>query len=221
MYQPPSEDFTTADRRVQEGRLRGLHRAPDAAGLHQLLDSSARSRAISPRSCSMSKALLFHQSIEAVGDIGIGTVRPHGLASHVPVQELSHRPDLPGVRRSRTTAETGEQWTQPLGQLGKYEWAVDVLKRVTDIENKEPYVDVIKTTKFEGINGPVDFNLPVSRAPSARSPTCARSRSPAASGTKAEGSKFKYDIYICFGQDPNMPVEKKFGDPVRLAAEAA
>ncbi len=61
------------------------------------------------------------------------------------------------------TAETGKQWTQPLGQLGKYEWAVDVLKRVTDVDNKAMYVDMIKTTKFDGINGPVDFTLPVTR----------------------------------------------------------
>ncbi len=37
------------------------------------------------------------------------------------------------------TAETGKQWTQPLGQLGKYEWAVDMLKR-WDPENKEQFL---------------------------------------------------------------------------------
>ncbi len=59
------------------------------------------------------------------------------------------------------TEETGEQWMQPPGQLGKYEWAIDVLKRVSDLDNKELYLEAIKTTKMEGINGPVDFNLPV------------------------------------------------------------
>ena len=38
---------------------------------------------------------------------------------------------------------------------------MDVLKRVADVENKELYLDAIKTTKFDGINGPVDFNQPV------------------------------------------------------------
>ncbi len=27
---------------------------------------------------------------------------------------------------------------------------------------------------------------------------------------KSEDPRFKYDIYIAFGQDPNMPIQKKF-----------
>ena len=79
------------------------------------------------------------------------------------------------------------------------------------------YVDVIRTTKFEGINGPVDFTLPVAAGHRrVRSRTCTRSRSPAASGAKSEDPKYKYDMFICYGQDPNMPIQKKF-EPITYA----
>jgi branched-chain amino acid transport system substrate-binding protein len=108
-------------------------------------------------------------------------------------------------------AESGEQWTQTLGQLGKYEWAIDVLKRVPDIENKELYVDAIKVSKFEGINGPVDFNLPVAPGTVRPVPNVCKIKIAGGQWDKAPaGSKYKYEIYICYGQDPNMPVEKPF-----------
>ena len=33
--------------------------------------------------------------------------------------------------------KTGAQWTAPIGQLGKFEWAVDAYKRAKNPEDKE------------------------------------------------------------------------------------
>ena len=100
--------------------------------------------------------------------------------------------------------------------MGKYEWAVDVLKRVPDIENKELYVDAIKVTKFEGINGPVDFNLPVQAGTVRPVPNVYKIKIAGGQWAKSEDPRFKYDIYICYGQDPNMPIQKKF-EPIPYA----
>ncbi len=58
------------------------------------------------------------------------------------------------------TADTGNGWTEPIGQYGKFEWAVDVYKRMTDIDDKELFPAVVQATKLETINGPVDFTVP-------------------------------------------------------------
>jgi branched-chain amino acid transport system substrate-binding protein len=209
MYQPPSEDFTSeisAFKKAGAEICSGVQTPPDFTNFWK----QCSQQGYKPKILTMSKALLFHKSIEAVGDIGIGT--SDHLVWH---PKFPYKSYLTGQTctdyAAAYTAETGAQWTQPLGQLGKYEWAVDVLKRVPDVEDKAKYVDAIKTTKFEGINGPVDFNQPVK--PGTVRPVENVFKIKIAGGQwgkAAEGSKFKYDVYICYGQDPNMPVEKPF-----------
>jgi len=207
MYQPPSEDFTqqiSAFKKSGSEVCTGLQTPPDFTTFWQ----QCAQQGYQPKILSISKALLFHQSIEAVGDIGIGT--SDHMVWH---PKFPYKSALTGQTcqeyAATWEAESGKQWTQPLGQLGKYEWAVDVLKRVTDIENKQLYVDMIKTTKFDGINGPVDFNLP-SPGPSRPVPNVYKIKIAGGQWAKSEDPKYKYDIYICFAQDPNMPIQKKF-----------
>ncbi len=157
----------------------------------------------------MSKATLFHKSIEAVGDIGIGL--SDQMVWHPKFPYKSYLTGQTCQEYADTfTAETGAQWTQPLGQLGKYEWAVDVLKRVPDIENKQSYLDPIKTTKFAGINGPVDFTVPVQAGTAHPMPNVCKIKIAGGQWGRSTDSRFKYELYICYGQDPNMPIEKKF-----------
>lgn len=209
MYQPPSEDFSSqisAFKKAGAEVCSGLQTPPDFTNFWK----QCAQQGYKPKILSMSKALLFHKSIEAVGDIGIGT--SDHMVWH---PKFPYKSALTGKTcqeyADEYTAETGEQWTQTLGQLGKYEWALDVLKRVPDIENKELYLDAIKTTKFDGINGPVDFNLPVQTGTVRPVPNVYKIKIAGGQWDKAPaGSPFKYDIFMCYGQDPNMPIEKKF-----------
>ena len=163
----------------------------------------------------MSKAILFHQTIEALGDIGIG-LSDH-MVWHPTFPYKSYLTGQTCQEYADTwTAESGKQWTQPLGQLGKYEWAIDVLKRTKDIEDKQTYVDAIVTTKFEGINGPVDYNLPVKTGTVRPVPNVYKIKIAGGQWAKSEDPKWKYDLYICYGQDPNMKAQKKF-EPVVYA----
>jgi branched-chain amino acid transport system substrate-binding protein len=207
MYQPPSEDFTSQISDFKKAGCEvctGVQTPPDFTTFIQ----QCAQQGYQPKIMTISKASLFHQSMEAIGDLSIG------MSDH-----MVWHPKFPykSYLTSQTceeyanayTEETGKQWTQPLGQLGKYEWAVDVLKRVTDVDNKAMYVDMIRTTKFDGINGPVDFNLP-SPGPNRPVPNVYKIKIAGGQWAKSEDPRFKYDIYICFGQDPNMPIQKKF-----------
>ncbi len=214
MYQPPSEDFTQQISEYKKTGCEvctGLQTPPDFTTFWQ----QCAQQGYQPKILSMSKALLFHQSIEAVGDIGIGT--SDHMVWHPKFPYKSYLTGQTCAEYAEAfTAETGAQWTQPLGQLGKYEWAVDVLKRVPDIENKELYVEAIKVTKFEGINGPVDFNLPVKPGTVRPVQNVYKIKIAGGQWAKSQDPRFKYDIFICFGQDPNMPIEKKF-EPIPYA----
>ncbi len=214
MYQPPSEDFT---KEISEYKKNGCEvftgnqTPPDFTNFW----SQAIQQGYRPKIASMSKATLFHQTIEALGDIGIG-LSDH-MVWHPTFPYKSYLTGQTCQEYADTwTAESGKQWTQPLGQLGKYEWAVDVLKRTKDIENKEAYVDAIVTTKFEGINGPVDYTLPVKMGTVHPVPNVYKIKIAGGQWAKSQDPKWKYDLYICYGQDPNMKVQKKF-EPVAYA----
>ncbi len=208
MYQPPGEDFTAQISDFKKTGCEvctGVQTPPDFTTFMQ----QCAQQGYQPKIMTMSKASLFHQSIEAIGDIGLG------LSDHMVWHpKFPYKSYLTGQTcqefADTYTAETGQQWTQPLGQLGKYEWAIDVLKRVPDIENKELYVEAIKTTKMDGINGPVDFNLPVEAGTVRPVPNVYKIKIAGGQWGKSEDPNFKYDLYICYGQDPNMPIEKKF-----------
>jgi branched-chain amino acid transport system substrate-binding protein len=207
MYQPPSEDFTSQISDFKKAGCEvctGVQTPPDFTTFIQ----QCAQQGYQPKIMTISKASLFHQSIEAIGDLGIG------LSDHMVWHPLfPYKSYLTGQTcqeyADAYTEETGKQWTQPLGQLGKYEWAVDVLKRVTDVDNKVMYVDMIRTTKFDGINGPVDFNLP-SPGPSRPVPNVYKIKIAGGQWEKSADPRFKYDLFICYGQDPNMPIQKKF-----------
>jgi branched-chain amino acid transport system substrate-binding protein len=208
MYQPPSEDFTAqiaAYKKAGCEVFTGNQTPPDFTNFWK----QSIQQGYQPKIASMSKATLFHQTIEALGDIAIG------LSDHMVWHpKFPYKSYLTGQTCEEYAAqwsqESGKQWTQPLGQLGKYEWAVDVLKRTTDIENKQSYVDAIVTTKFAGINGPVDYTLPIKLGTVHPVANVYKIKIAGGQWGKAEDPKYKYDMFICYGQDPAMPIQKKF-----------
>jgi len=209
MYAPPAEDYTS---QIAEFKKVG---AEICSGLQIPSDftnfwKQCQQQGYNPKILSMSKALLFHETIEAVGDIGIGT--SDHMVWH---PTFPYKSALTGQTcqefADQYEAETDKQWTEPLGQIGKYEWAIDVLKRWTDIDDKSLFPDVVKATKFECINGPVDFTLPVAAGTVRPNPNVCKIKIAGGQWAKSpEGSKFPYDIYVCYGQDPNMPIGKPF-----------
>ncbi len=57
----------------------------------------------------------------------------------------------------------------------------------------------------------MDFNQPVKPGTARPVPNVCKIKIAGGQwGKAAEGRKYKYDIYICYGQDPNMPIEKPF-----------
>jgi hypothetical protein len=76
---------------------------------------------------------------------------------------------------------------------------VDILQRTKDLDDKETYLDAIKTTKMTTIIGPIDFTSPIDA-----DPTVADSYHPTANvykqvytgGQRIKGTKYITDATI-------------------------
>ena len=162
-----------------------------------------------PKIACFGKALLFHQTLIALGDSGIG------LSDEVVWHPtFPYKSSLTGQTcqelADQYTAETGEGWTEPLGQYGKFEWMVDIYKRMTDIEDKELFPTVVAQTKMDTIQGPVDFTLPVKPGTVHPVPNVFKIRIAAGQWVKTEaGNKWPYDLVLCFANGPEIPTTAK------------
>jgi branched-chain amino acid transport system substrate-binding protein len=90
-----------------------------------------------------------------------------------------------------------------------FEWAVDVLKRVKSVDDKQQIIDAVSTTKVETIVGPIDFTQQVGATGGTR-PVPNVVRTPLAGGQWIKGSKFPFDLVICSNKNWSMvPVTAK------------
>jgi branched-chain amino acid transport system substrate-binding protein len=170
--------------------------------------SQSLQQGYNPKICTFGKALLFHETLVALGDSGIG------LSDEVVWHPtFPYKSSLTGQTcqelADQYSADTGQGWTEPIGQYGKFEWMVDVYKRMTDIEDKEQFPTVVQATKLETINGPIDFTLPVKMGTVHPVLNVFKIKIAAGQWVKTDGGKWPYDLVLCYAQDPGTPVTAK------------
>lgn len=110
-----------------------------------------------PRFATIAKSMLFPSEAEALGP----------LAKNLAVcvwwtDTLPYSSSLDGTTAAELakdcTAQTGKQWTQALGSLySLFEVAVEAFKAADDPKDKKEVADKLRTLKYEGISGPLDF----------------------------------------------------------------
>lgn len=156
-YQNLTDDFSAqinAFRQAKADIITGVPIPPDFTTFW----TQARQQGVVPKAASIGKAILFPQAVAALGDSG------HNLSSEVwwsPSHPFAS--SLNGMSSKDLadtyTAETGKQWTQPIGFVhALLEMAVNVMGRVSDAGDKEAVVKAIAATNLETIVGPVRFD---------------------------------------------------------------
>ena len=112
----------------------------------------------SPKIITVAKAILFPQSVEALGQAG------HNLSSEV-WWSATHpfRSSLTGQScadlAAAFTAQTGRPWTQPIGFVHSlFEVAADVMGRVADSDDAEAIAAAISATDLQTIVGRVAWD---------------------------------------------------------------
>jgi branched-chain amino acid transport system substrate-binding protein len=161
-----------------------------------------------PQIACFGKALLFHETLIALGDSGIG------LSDEVVWHPtFPYKSSLTGQTcqelADQYTADTGQGWTEPIGQYGKFEWAVDVYKRMTDIDDKEQFPSVVQATKLDTVNGPIDFTTPVKMGTVHPVLNVFKIRIAAGQWVKTDRGKWPYDLVLCYANGPEIPTKAK------------
>ena len=206
LFQSPADDFTAQISQFKKDGaeiVSGIAVPPDYVNFY----NQAMQQGLRPKVFSIAKASLFHESIEAIGDNAVFT-SDHNVWHPTYPYKSALTGQTCQEYADQYTSETGKQWTQPLGQLGKYEWAIDVLKRMPSVDDKSTFPDIVAKTNFANINGPIDFTQPV--ATGTTHPVLNVFKIKIAYGQWIKlpaGSKYKYDQVLVFAQDPAMPVK--------------
>ena len=147
-----------------------------------------------PKIVTGGKAMLFPQTAEAIGEPGFGVTA-----------EMWWGPTFPF--KSSLTGETCQeladdfekrknlQWTQPLMHYALFEVAADVLKRATDVDDKENILSALKTTKMaDTVAGPLDWTTPVKDGTEHPNPNGVTT--PVVGGQWVPGTKHMFDIVV-------------------------
>ena len=204
-YQNLTDDFSAqinAFKAVSADIITGVVIPPDFTTFR----NQAIQQGLSPKAITVAKAILFPQSVEALGEAG------HNLSSEV-WWSAQHpfKSSLTGETAMELatgfSAATKRPWTQPIGYTHSlFEMAADVMKRAADPTNAQDLVTAIRATNLETMVGKIAFDgagLP----PFAAQNVC---KTPLVGGQwrrKADGS---FDLVIVDNTTaPNIPAAGK------------
>ena len=158
LHDPNADDFTAQISAFKKGGVE-ICAGIDTAGTFANFWKQALQQEFRPKITTFGKALPFHEGAAALGDAVVGLTCEWGWHRAFP-----YKSSLTGETctqlADRYETETGLGWSS-LGGYSKFEVALDVLKRVTDVDNKELFPTAIQATKMDTISGPIDFTLPV------------------------------------------------------------
>ncbi len=159
LYPVPTEDFT---KYISEFKKNGCEICcgtlitPDFTNFWK----QAVQQGYNPKILTIGKALLFPQTLEAIGPVAY-----NATVEGVWQPSWPYKDSITGLTCQQLAdqymADTGQQWTAPIAQYAKYEWAVDVFKKVTNLDDKEEIVAAVDTTRLETCMGTIDFTAPI------------------------------------------------------------
>ncbi len=167
----------------------GVLSAPDFTNFW----TQSKQQGYNPKAVTIGKALQFWQTVDKLGEIGIGLTTVVYWTPTFPFKS-----SLTGETCQEFGAEyekrQGEQWVQPLYHYALFEMAVDALKRTENLDDKDAVATALSTMKLETIAGPVDFTLPVQE--STLHPVPNVYRTVCAAGQWVKGTKWPVELKI-------------------------
>ncbi len=204
-YTPGAEDFTI---QISEFKKAGCEIVCGSNSPAEFTNfwKQCIQQGFKPKLVSSGKALLFPETLEAIGPIGYGLMGEVGWHRTYP-----YKCTITGA----TAEELALDYEEKMGQISStnttatyelIEWAVDVFKRATNPEDKESVVEAVRTTNMVTTCGPADFNQPVDiTSPTHPVPNCVKSS--VCGGQWVKGTKYPFEYVICSNAAaPDVPV---------------
>ncbi len=203
LYNPGAEDFTqqiTVLKKEGCELMVAVMLTPDFTNFW----TQARQQSYKPVIPFGQKALIFPESVQALGEIGINL-----CCSGTWTPRSSFKDSLTGMTCQQLADEyeafSGNQWSEAMIILTGFEWAADIFKRLTNVDDKEEYVTRIKETKLPCMLGTIDFTLPVKDMTFHPHPNVAVPPEAAGQWIKAPaGSKWPIDKVLIFTTSPDV-----------------
>ncbi|MCL5734117.1 MAG: ABC transporter substrate-binding protein [Actinobacteria bacterium] len=162
-FQPGSDDFTAQISEFKKQGcevLAGANTTPDFTNFWK----QSLQQGFKPPVASMGLALGFPQAAEAIGPSVYGLLAEGAWHRTFPFKD-----SLTGMTCDELAADfektTNSEYTGAIGGHAKISWAVDVLQRAPDLDDKETILAAIQSTKLETILGPIDMTAPIDANP--------------------------------------------------------
>ena len=204
-FQNLTDDFSAQINAFKQGQtdiLTGVLIPPDLTTFW----NQAKQQGLKPKIASIGKALLFPQTVAALGNAG------HNLSTEVwwtpshPFKSSLTGQTAADVAAAFTQA-TGRPWTQPIGFAhALFELAVDVMKRAEDVGEGDAVAKAIGETKLDTLVGPIAWG-------SDKLPPFARknvAKTPLVGGQWRLKTDGGYDLVVVEnGLAPNVPLGGK------------
>ncbi len=156
-YQNLTDDFSAQINAFKNGSvdiITGVVIPPDFTTFR----NQSKQQGLNPKAITVAKAILFPQSVEALGEAG------HNLSSEV-WWSTSHpfKSSLTGKTAAELaadyTAQSGRQWTQPIGFVHSlFEVASNVMGRVTDVKDADAVAAEIAATSMDTMVGKIAWD---------------------------------------------------------------
>jgi len=209
-WQDGTEDFTAEIEKFKKGGcevLAGVFNPPDFTNFwKQCFQQSWH-----PTIATVDKAILFPQSVEALGSIATGLTSACWWTPSRPFKSY-FTGETCQQWADEFTKRNNMQWTQPLMHVVTFEMAYWALQNATDPTDKEAIIATVPKMKFDSLGGPMDSSAPVTAAPTPgqghvhpnvyKSPVCA--------GQWVKGTKYMFDYVVVDNTAaPNVPVDRK------------
>ncbi len=194
-YNEPNEDFTSQISLFKkEGCeiLQGVMIPPDWTNLWK----QCKQQGWTPKIAEGIKPTLFPSAMEAIGEIADGLSGPMWFHPTMPFKS-SLTGETAEDLCNDFEARMGMQWQQPILHYVTFEWVVDVLKRTTNVDDKEEIMKRVQETNMPmSIAGPIDFTAPL--APRSRHVVPNQVGTPLYGGQwrLSNGGKYMFDLFI-------------------------
>jgi branched-chain amino acid transport system substrate-binding protein len=208
-YQPGMEDYTSIIDKFKKGGAElvcGLMSPGDFTNFYKQIGQQS----FHPKFIGVGKAINFPQTVDALGDSAIGlstTVWWH------PTYPFKSALTGENCRQHADNYEAamGVEWSMPLLHFSVFEWAADVLKRTTDLDDKNKIIEAVSTTKLDDtVCGPIDFTAKVGSTRLRPVPNVVRTPIAAGQWGKSNNPKWKHDLFLLSNVNwPMIPVSGK------------
>jgi branched-chain amino acid transport system substrate-binding protein len=199
-YTPGAEDFTAQISQFKKAGCEIICGSNNPAEFTNFWRQSHQ-QGFKPKLVSTGIALMFPETLMAIGDTGNGLIGELGWHRTYP-----YKCTITGATAEELAVDYETKMNQMVStnttvMYELIEWAVDAFKRAKNPEDKMSVVDAIKTTKLVATCGPIDFTVPVDTAnaadPMTSHPVPNVVKGVCCSGQWVKGTKYPFEQVIC------------------------